>query len=293
MSELERMAETLEATGDYRVLRRLKNRTPAPPPPGTVTQVGLFLDVETTGLDLARSEVIELAILPFKFARDGRIFQVGEPLSQLNQPSDPIPAEITALTGLTDDQVAGQRLDVGAIEAMADPAALVIAHNAAFDRPFAERISSLFKAKAWACSMCGVPWRDEGIDSRRLSDLLAAFGLFFDGHRAAEDCLAAVELLNMKLPKSGKTVMAALLERARTASYRISADGAPFEAKDKLKSRGYHWNADVVLGPRAWWIEVPAEQVEEELSFLEREVFLGPAHLPVTKITAFERYSAR
>lgn len=292
MTELERMAQILEASGDYRVLRRLKPRGgPAPPSSGDV-RTGLFLDVETTGLDLLRSEAIELAIVPFEFARDGQIFRTGEALAQLNEPSEPIPAEITALTGLTDDDVAGRRFDVEAIEAIVGPASLIIAHNAAFDRPFAERISSLFKAKPWACSMTGVPWRAEGIESRRLSDLLAQFGLFFDSHRAREDCLAAIELLRMSLPRSGETVMTALLDGARRASYRISAERAPFEAKDKLKSRGYRWNGEVSLGPRAWSIEVSAEQVELELLFLEQEVFFGPADIPIAKITAFERFSA-
>jgi DNA polymerase-3 subunit epsilon len=291
VTELERMAQKLEASGDYRVLRRLKARTKSASPAPGDAQIGLFLDVETTGLDLARSEVIELAIVPFEFTREGQIFRTCEPLAQLNEPSEPIPAEITALTGLTDEDVTGHRFDLAAIEAMLDPAALIVAHNAAFDRPFAERISSLFKAKPWACSMTGVPWRSEGIYSRRLSDLLATFGLFFDSHRAEEDCLAAIELLTMSLPSSGKSVMSALLESARIASYRISAERAPFEAKEKLKLRGYRWNGDVGAGPRVWSIEVGADKVERELLFLEEEVFYGPADVPITKITAFERFS--
>ncbi|MEI7607340.1 MAG: 3'-5' exonuclease, partial [Rhodospirillaceae bacterium] len=111
--------------------------------------------------------------------------------------------------------------------------------------------------------------------------------------RQRSACSHSRQQLTITLPKSGKLAMAALLEQARTASYRISAEGAPFEAKDKLKARRYRWNAEPEHGPRAWWIEVPADQVELELTFLEREVFHGQAHIPVQKITAFERYSAR
>lgn len=286
------MAQLLEESGDYRVLRRLRSQVGSPPPPSSDVRTGLFLDVETTGLDLLRSEAIELAIVPFEFTLDGQVFRTGEPLSQLNEPSAPLSAEITALTGLTDAALEGKRFEVKAIEAIVGPASLIIAHNAAFDRPFAERISSAFKSKPWACSMTGVPWRVEGLESRRLSDLLAHFGLFFDSHRACEDCLAGVELLRMPLPRSGKLVMAALLDGARRATYRISAKRAPFDAKDKLKARGYRWNGEASLGPHAWSIEVEAEQVELELQFLEQEVFFGAAEIPIAKVTAFERFSA-
>lgn len=292
MIDFEQMAQTLEATGDFRVLRRLRPRAFTAPPIGIELRAGLFLDVETTGLDLARSEIIELAMVPFEYASDGRIFGVGAPLQQLNEPREPIPSEITALTGLTDELVSGHKLDVAAIEDMAEKAALVIAHNAAFDRPFAERVSEVFKAKPWACSMCGVPWKEEGVEGRRLSDLLARFGLFFDGHRAAEDCLAAIELLTHKLPKSGELVMLALLERARMTRYQICAEGAPFEGRERLKARGYRWNGEIAVGPRAWSIEVLSDQVEGELEFLEKEIFHGPANVPIRKITAFERFSS-
>ncbi|MEI7606627.1 MAG: 3'-5' exonuclease, partial [Rhodospirillaceae bacterium] len=194
-TDIDWMVRELEQTGDFRVLRRLKPRMHVHPPDGISTKTAIFFDVETTGLDLAKSEIIELAMVPFKFSADGRIFDVGEPLQQFNEPLGPIPAEITDLTGITDELVAGQRLDKEQIEAFADQAVILIAHNAAFDRPFAEKISPLFGAKPWACSMCGIPWKEEGVEGRRLADLLARFGLFFNSHRASEDCLAAIELL--------------------------------------------------------------------------------------------------
>ncbi|GAA0386385.1 hypothetical protein GCM10009093_11560 [Brevundimonas terrae] len=86
--------------------------------------------------------------------------------------------------------------------------------------------------------------------------------------------------------------MTALLDGARRATYRISAKRAPFDAKGKLKARGYRWNGEASLGPHAWSIEVEAEQVELELQFLEQEVFFGAAEIPIAKVTAFERFSA-
>lgn len=48
--ELEAMAAALEATGEYRVLRRLPERTALPSPPEGA-RLGLVLDMETTGTD--------------------------------------------------------------------------------------------------------------------------------------------------------------------------------------------------------------------------------------------------
>ena len=69
-----------------------------------------------------------------------------------NEPSEPIPLEVTALTGIMDDMVAGQRIDDSAVSAFVDDAVIVIAHNAGFDRKFAERYWPIFQRKAWGCS---------------------------------------------------------------------------------------------------------------------------------------------
>lgn len=287
----EKLAQELEATGNYRVLRRLGPHQHIEPPDGVDLKRGIFFDVETTGLDVVHSEIIELAMVPFEFASDGRIFRVGEAYQQFNEPSEPIHPEITALTGITDAQVAGHKLDVNRIEAFAKDVALMIAHNAAFDRPFAERVSPLFKAKPWACSMSGISWMDEEINNRRLIDLLASFEFFFDNHRAVDDCLAAIQLLTMRLPKSGQLAMDALLQKARQTTYKIIAEGTPFELKDVLKRRGYLWNGDAARGPRAWWIEVSEENLDVELDFLKREIFQRDVDIPARKITAFDRFS--
>lgn len=73
--------------------------------------------------------------------------------------------------------------------------------------------------KAWEF-LISDPDRIQSIGTRKWASVKGwvgwyQFGFFFDGHRASEDCLAAVELLTLTLPKSGKLVMTALLEQAR------------------------------------------------------------------------------
>src|SRR5579859_3662860 len=98
-SVLEAMAEALQASGDYRVLRRLDPHSFIKPRDGSKTHLGLFLDVETTGLDSWRDEVIELALVPFIFSDDGKIFDVLDKFQSFQQPSEPISPKITELTG--------------------------------------------------------------------------------------------------------------------------------------------------------------------------------------------------
>ena len=85
-------------------------------------------------------------MVPFRYGADGRIYEVGKAFHGFRQPTRPIPPEITALTGIDDAMVAGKTLDLDAVTA-----AVVIAHNAAFDRRFLERFCEVFRTKPWAC----------------------------------------------------------------------------------------------------------------------------------------------
>ena len=88
------------------MLRRLIPRTEFASSEGQATKTGILLDVETTGLDTARDEVIELAMVKFTYLPNDRIAQITDIFSSFNEPQNPIPAEITDLTGITDEMVA-------------------------------------------------------------------------------------------------------------------------------------------------------------------------------------------
>ncbi|NKB55034.1 MAG: 3'-5' exonuclease [Alphaproteobacteria bacterium] len=292
-AELEKLAAILEESGDYRVLRRLKPQAVANRPTGDESRLGLFVDVETTGLDPEKDEIIELAMLPFRYSLEGAVIAVLDPFDHLRQPLTPIPPAVTALTGITDEMVAGQKIDLDEVLEFAGPADLVVAHNAAFDRRFLERLCPDFCAKPWACSMAEIDWAAEGFEGTKLAYLAADNGFFYDRHRAANDCLAAVELLSRTLPRSGVSGLASLLARARQTTWRIWAANSPFEFKDLLKARGYRWNGEDNGRPRAWYVDIPDDRKDAELDYLWQEIYKRKVDLDITKVTAFDRYSDR
>jgi DNA polymerase-3 subunit epsilon len=149
--DLEVLAGRLEASGRYRVLRRLERFTRLSQGDLSSSKRGIVLDLETTGVDPRRDEIIEVAMVPFQYDADGQVLAVGEAFSRLRQPREPISDEITRITGITDAMVAGQVIDPAEIAAFAAPAALIIAHNASFDRRFAEAFCPSLAMKGWAC----------------------------------------------------------------------------------------------------------------------------------------------
>lgn len=287
---LEAMARELEQSGDFVVLRRIPPFQPREIPADARVSTGVFLDVETTGLNPNSDEVIELAMVPFRYCqRSGVIFEVLEPYAELRDPGRWIPKGITELTGITNEMVQGQQLDLERLRAVVEAADLIVAHNAGFDRPFAERLDEVFAGKPWACTVSDINWRAKGIGGTKLEYLTSAFGYHYEAHRALDDCMAGITILDQTLKNLDVTVLSRLLERARQTVWRLQAVGAPFAAKDRLKARRYRWNRD----ERFWWRDVPEPDRQDELDWLAANVYEAGQEPRLTAITALERYSGR
>jgi DNA polymerase III subunit epsilon len=292
-SDLAAMAERLTQSPDYRVLRRLTPRTEFASCDGQPTKVGILLDVETTGLNTAQDEIIELAMVKFDYLPGDRIARITDVFTSFNQPMDPIPAEITELTGITDEMVSGHRIDSDAVSAFASDAVIIIAHNASFDRKFAERFWPMFERKHWACSATEVEWRTLGFDGSRLGYLLAGVGLFHQTHRAIDDCRALVEILSTNIPSLDRSAFAVLLERARRNTVRIWAEQSPYELKDTLKTRGYRWSDGADGRLKSWYIDVDEPDMAREIDFLRKTIYLRDVDPRTQFLNAMNRFSAR
>ena len=292
MSE-EDMVRHLSETGRYRILQKLTPRAIAPFARPEYPLKGIILDTETTGLNARKDEIIEIGVIAFTFDAAGLIGDVTGVYGGLQQPSVSIPSDIIRLTGITDEIVAGQSIDIAALQALIEPADLLIAHNAGFDRPFCEAFSDLFSGKAWACSNSEIDWSSRGYEGTKLGYLIGQAGYFHDGHRAVDDCFALLEVLAREADGSASTAFAELYEASQRSRVRIFAENSAFDMKDHLKARGYRWSDGSDGRPKSWWIEVGEEALDEELRYLRAEIYRYPeADPPIKRLTAFDRFRA-
>lgn len=293
--ELELLAQRLEQTGDFRVLRRLQPRDRYHEAGGGEEHVGLIVDTESTGPEALQDKLIEIAIIRFRFTADGRITDVIDRHSWLQDPEEPLTDEIKTITGLNDELLRGKVIDAVRVDELVKSGVLCVAHNAAFDRKLLERYFPVFADMRWGCSMAGVNWDLEGVSGRKLGYILTALGFFHSAHRAIHDCEAVLHVLGNPLPVSGMPGLFPVLENARRRCGRLYAENAPFEFKDTLKARGYRWNAEAQQGkPKAWYIDLDGDLIAAEQQWLSTNIFGGRGiNLPLQWITAKDRFSVR
>lgn len=278
---------------DRRILRRvdIKEGPTGDGSSSTLPTIAAVVDVETTGLSHESDAIIEFALRRIHFDGDGVVTEIEPAHVWREDPGRPIPKEVTRLTGLTDAHVEGQRIDEKEVSTALQDCGLVVAHFAAFDKPFLTKRIASFGDMLWGCSCVDIDWQHNGFDGRGLGWLCAQAGWFFDGHRALADVDAAITLLRHpaldQLP-----LLAELVENATSPRMRVEAQGAEFEVRGALKARGYRWNAS----ERVWAKEVREDQCAIEEAWLARHVYsldnrpkaLGPS---ISRLSPSDRFT--
>lgn len=285
------MAQALDAHPDYKVLRRLVPRDDWGTASTSETQRVIVLDTETTGLDAKNERIIELALLSVLVDTT-----TGQPVGPVTtyesfeDPGKPIPPAITEITGIDDSMVLGQRIDDARVAELVQAADLIVAHNAGFDRPFVEARLPVFATRAWNCSFAGIDWKAQGSGSAKLEFLAHERGWFYDAHRALVDCHALLQVLATPL-KNGQSGLQQLLQGASNTRYKLRATGAPFDAKDALKARGYRWDNE----NRVWWTTLMGQAaLQQEADWLKANAYNGrSARVQIEAQTALVQFSAR
>ncbi len=235
-------------------------------------RTGAVLDVETTGLNHTQDQIIEIGIRQFKFNRQtGEILSLGESYSGFQDPGVPLSKEVTVITGITDDMVRGKTIDWSNVDHLLNQSSIIIAHNAGFDRPFIDRVSSISPKKVWGCSFRQIDWEKKGYTSQKLEVLSIYHGFFNDSHRALSDSDSLVYLLSLKNQESNNPYLLELLNQARKTMVNVIASHSPFDSKDHLKNRNYRWDAP----NRHWYKVIEKDELPEELKWLEEVVYLG------------------
>jgi len=291
------LASALEANPDYKVLRRLNPESWINParasqtPTGTLK--GVVLDTETTGMNSLSDKVIELGMIVFEYDPvSASVVSVNRVFNELEDPGFAIPPESTEIHHITDAMVKGKSIDDQAVHDLLQGVSLVIAHNAAFDRPFVENRWPIFTTLPWGCSIHDVNWRGNGVGSAKLEYLAMLQGYFYEAHRAVTDCWALLEVLNMRLARDAQTVAQSLFESIDKTEHQVYAIGSPFESKDQLKSRAYRWNGEIKC-----WSKVlgSLQALQDELAWLKVNVYghKKDAKVEIETFSRLGKYSDR
>ena len=289
--DLIKIADQLNQSDQYRVITKYNKpefyHLSAP----ISKKIGVFLDIEATGLSFNEDKLIELGMVKFEYSDDGRIFRVLEEFNGYEDPGKDISAFITELTGINDDMVKGQEIDESAVAEYLEDVDLIIAHNAKFDRSFFEITFPNIKPKAWACSMHDVNWNQEKVESHKLEYIAYKYNFFYEGHRAIIDCLVGIHILSQKLYNSKQLVFKQLLDNAIQPRFKLWAQNAAYAHKDLLRTRKYRWETHPAHGFKAWSIELPESQVEAEVNYLKTEIYNSKMDIPIDIFEAYSRFS--
>ena len=151
---------------------------------GLIEDDVIVLDTETTGLSVADNELIEISAARLR----GR--EVVDRFDTFVHPSTLIPAEITALTSITNADVADAPAAVDAVAALRDfvQGCPVIAHNATFDRSFIESVKGgVNVSDIWIDSLALSRIALPRLASHKLSFIADVFGCASVSHRANDD----------------------------------------------------------------------------------------------------------
>lgn len=301
---IESALQILGQSPDHRLLTRVPGS--GTPPPTVIYRAqkgegrvfrGAILDIETTGLEVATDRMIEIGIVSFEYDTQG-VTRILDVIDETEDPGVPLSPHIVQLTGITDADLAGHHFNRERIgKALAD-ARFVIAHNAAFDRPFMETAFTEAVDKPWACSQTQLPWTtDAGFGSARLEYLLMKHGFFYDAHRAETDCRATLHLLAQKAAwdERGRSIFTLLREQAVRTGLHVWLTELPFERKDEAKQIGCAWSDGTKPGTRkAWHKEVTTP--EEAQAMVDAIAVWYPQKSPPVLITVTspkERFSQR
>ena len=237
----------------------------------------VIVDVETTGFDSTKDHLIQIALRPLLVCPDtGKISALKKPIVYMQEPPEPLSERIQQVTGFTDEDLQGKKVNWSMIGKVLSICKFVVAHNARFDRPWVDRYLRendvpINEDLIWGCSMSQVDWDRKVVPSKSLEVLCAWHGFFYNSHSAEADVDATLHLLRKS------SAMSELLNNASSPDWHVFAMNTLRQENDRLKKQRYRWNPEF----SCWWkavstkIEADAERewLTNNMSQVEPQCF--------------------
>ena len=203
------------------------------------------------------------------YTEEGKLKKVLAQYTSFNEPGEPIPAKITEITGITDVLVKGHKINWDFVNHILDESDIVVAHNADFDRGWAEEHGNA-KKHNWHCSVSMVEWKNKhGFAKSKLEYLKEKHNIEAPSHRALDDVRTLVKVL--KQPSKSKpeiTYFQELLRNGSKKRYEVHCIGSKYQQKDQLRNMGFYWNAEKKL----WKRKCTDNNLDEIKEFLDNKI---------------------
>lgn len=233
------------------------------------------VDTETTGLDPKKDSIVEIAFARYLFTEfEMSLIECGSVLINCDEnPCEHVNHISPALTKLRCSYV-NHVLD--AILA----SDYVVAHNAAFDKPFVTGLFNSYSEEieqaSWICSVTDYQWDEK--ESRKLSYLCNDRNLVctIGKHRAMIDVLMLADLIAFE----GFERFVRAVEYSTLPRFHVIAN-VSYDDKDKAKERKFLWNAEA----KKWEKEVRSPCIADVEAMFDFPVTIRRKEAPVSCVS--------
>lgn len=229
----------------------------------------VIVDVETTGFNSESDHLIQIAMRPILVCPDtGKVSSIKKPIVYKQESPEPLSDRIKQVTGLTDEELKGEKVNWAMVGKIFSMCRFAIAHNASFDRPWVDRYLrendiAINEDLIWGCSLSQVDWDRDVVPSKSLEVLCAWHGFFYNSHDAEADVDATLHLLRKS------STIPELLKNASSSDWHVFAMNTLRQENDRLKKKRYRWNPEF----SCWWKAVSTKELaDQESSWLSENM---------------------
>lgn len=218
-----------------------------------------FLDTETTGIDPARDRTIEVAVMLYDVKHAQPVVSFA---SLIKGEADNEAYPINGIPAAMLPEARDAERVWSAVRWIIEPATIIIAHNAEFDRNFTPDLG-----KPWVCSEEDIKWPSSQKGGRGGSLTYLALGLGLgvaSAHRAMVDVDTLARIFT-RLAEKGHDIEALIRQGMRPKAMFHALTS--FDQRELTKQHGFRWEPST----KTWWRRMAIEDTKE-LPFKVRQI---------------------